>query len=51
MKWSPKTNEYGNIEAYWGAHTMGEFVTTREFFAEHPEYFCLRDGKRYGGYG
>ena len=51
MKWSPTINEYGNIEAYWGAHTMGEFVTTREFFGSHPEYFCLRDGKRYGGYG
>lgn len=51
MKWSPSINEYGNIEAYWGAHTMGEFVTTKEFFGSHPEYFCLRDGKRYGGYG
>ena len=51
MKWSPTINEYGNIEAYWGAHTMGEFVTTKEFFGSHPEYFCLRDGKRYAGYG
>jgi len=51
MKWGPTINEYGNIEAYWGAHTMGEFVTTREFFGAHPEYFCLRDGKRYGDYG
>ena len=51
MKWGPTINEYGNIEAYWGAHTMGEFVTTREFFGSHPEYFCLRDGKRYGDYG
>ena len=51
MKWSPTINEYGNIEAYWGAHTRGEFVTTKEFFGSHPEYFCLRDGKRYGGYG
>ena len=51
MKWGPTINDYGNIEAYWGAHTMGEFVTTREFFGSHPEYFCLRDGKRYGGYG
>ena len=51
MKWSPRINEYGNIEAYWGAHTMGEFVPAREFFGSHPEYFCLRDGKRYGGYG
>ena len=51
MKWGPTENAYGNIEAYWGAHTMGRFVPTREFFDTHPEYFCLRDGKRYGGYG
>lgn len=51
MKWAPVINEYGNIECYWGAHTMGHFVPTSEFFESHPEYFCLRDGKRYGGYG
>lgn len=50
-KWSPNTNEYGNIEAYWGAHTMEWLVPVKEFFDSHPEYFCLRDGKRYGGYG
>lgn len=51
MKWGPFVNEYGNIEAYFGAHTMEWLVPTKEFFATHPEYFCLRDGKRYGGYG
>ncbi len=51
MKWSPNINAYGNIEAYWGAHTMGHLVPVSEFFQTHPEYFCLRDGKRYGGYG
>ena len=50
-KWDPVQNEYGNMEAYWGAHTMGEFVPTKEFYDTHPEYFCLRDGKRYSGYG
>ena len=50
-KWDPVQNEYGNMEAYWGAHTMGEFVPTKEFYQSHPEYFCLRDGKRYSGYG
>lgn len=50
-KWDPVENEYGNMEAYWGAHTMGEFVPTKEFYGSHPEYFCLRDGKRYSGYG
>ena len=50
-KWYPATNEYGNIEAYYGAHTMEWLVPVKEFFATHPEYFCLRDGKRYDGYG
>ena len=50
-KWSPVTNEYGNIEAYWGAHTMEKLVPTKEFYETHPEYFCLRDGQRYNGYG
>lgn len=50
-KWSPVTNDYGNIEAYYGAHTMEWLVPVKEFFATHPEYFCLRDGKRYDGYG
>ena len=50
-KWSPVTNDYGNIEAYYGAHTMEWLVPVKEFFATHPEYFCMRDGKRYDGYG
>lgn len=51
MKWDYSKNDYGNLETYWGAHTMGYFVPTNEFYSNHPEYFCLRDGKRYGGYG
>ena len=51
MKWGPATNDYGNIEAYYGAHTMGWLVPVSEFYETHPEYFCLRDGKRYNGYG
>ena len=50
-KWYPTANDYGNIEAYYGAHTMEWLVPVKEFFAKHPEYFCLRDGKRYDGYG
>lgn len=50
MKWIPSTNEYGNIGAYWSAHTMGQFVSTKEFFETHPEYFSLREGKRSSGY-
>jgi len=51
MKWGPMTSDYGNIEAYYGAHTMEWLVPVGEFFETHPEYFCLRDGKRYNGYG
>ena len=50
-KWYPTSNDYGNIEAYYGAHTMEWLVPVKEFFATHPEYFCMRDGKRYDGYG
>lgn len=50
-KWSPRKSEYGDLEAYYGAHTMDWFVPVSEFFESHPEYFCLRDGKRYSGYG
>ena len=42
----PVTNEYGNQEGYWSCHTMGQLVPSREFYATHPEYFSLRDGKR-----
>ena len=51
MKWGPMTSDYGNIEAYYGAHTMEWLVPVGEFFETHPEYFCLRDGQRYNGYG
>lgn len=46
MKWNPTQNDYGNIEAYWNAHTMGQLLPSGEFFEKHPEYFSLRDGKR-----
>ena len=39
-------NEYGNQEGYWGCHTMEQLVSPREFYATHPEYFSLHDGKR-----
>ncbi|MCR4921983.1 MAG: DUF4838 domain-containing protein [Bacteroidaceae bacterium] len=44
-------NEYGGQEGYWGCHTWDYFMPAKEFFAEHPEYYCLRDGKRFEGYG
>ena len=36
----------GGVESYWAVHTMGRFIPEKEFFAEHPEYFSLIDGKR-----
>lgn len=45
-KWIPSENEYGNLEAYWSAHTFGRFVPAAEFFESHPEYFALRNSKR-----
>ena len=44
--WSARSNEYGGIEAYWNAHTCGQFVDAEELFKSHPEYFAFRDGKR-----
>ena len=41
----------GSAEGYWGVHALGTHVNVDKYFASHPEYFCLRDGKRYGGYG
>ena len=41
----------GSAEGYWGVHALGTHVPVEKYFGRHPEYFCLRDGKRYGGYG
>ena len=42
----PAINEYGNQEGYWSHHTMGRLIPVHEFYKSHPEYFCLRGGKR-----
>ncbi|MCC6489880.1 MAG: DUF4838 domain-containing protein [Candidatus Hydrogenedentes bacterium] len=36
----------GGVEAYWGVHTFFPLVPPDEFFATHPEYYSLLDGKR-----
>lgn len=41
----------GSAEGYWGVHALGTHVPVEKYYREHPEYFCLRDGKRFGGYG
>ncbi|MBR5177027.1 MAG: DUF4838 domain-containing protein [Bacteroidales bacterium] len=40
----------GTAEGYWGVHAMGYLMSPGEYYAEHPEYFSLRDGKRLSGY-
>lgn len=39
--------EYGATERYWGTHTLGKhFISAKKYFAAHPEYFSLWEGKR-----
>ena len=39
--------EHGNSILYYGfVHTFDTLVPAREYFAEHPEYFSMVDGKR-----
>lgn len=36
----------GGVEAYWAVHTFYPLMPPSEFFAKHPEYYSLKDGKR-----
>lgn len=36
----------GGLECYWAVHTFFPLVPPEEFFASHPEYYSLVDGKR-----
>jgi len=36
----------GGVEAYWSVHTFYRFMPPDEFYAVHPEYYSLIDGKR-----
>lgn len=36
----------GGLECYWAVHTFFPLVPPKEFFAGHPEYYSLIDGKR-----
>ena len=48
QRWGPTLE--GTAEGYWGVHAMGSFISPKEYFDSHPEYFSLRDGKRQSGY-
>jgi hypothetical protein len=41
----------GGVECYWGVHTFYPLMPPSEFFADHPEYYSLIDGKRISEYG
>ncbi len=36
----------GGVECYWSVHTFYPLMPPEEFFAAHPEYYSLIDGKR-----
>jgi len=36
----------GGTENYWAVHTFYPLMPPEEFFAKHPEYYSLIDGKR-----
>jgi hypothetical protein len=36
----------GGIESYWAVHTFYPLMPPEEFFAKHPNYYSLIDGKR-----
>lgn len=48
--WVAASNEYGGIEAYWNAHTFGQFVPVDQYYSTHPEYFSMIDGLRVSTY-
>lgn len=39
-------NNYGNLTAIHGSHTFFDLVPPSKYFASHPEYFSLYNGKR-----
>ena len=44
--WNTHSTTYGNFESYYGAHTMKQYVSAKDYFSTHPEYFSLMNGKR-----
>ena len=43
MTWNTQP---GGVEAYWAVHTFFPLMPPAEFYATHPEYYSLIDGKR-----
>lgn len=38
--------ERRGLRLHWGGHSFNTWVSPRKYFASHPEYFSLIDGKR-----
>ena len=36
----------GRLDSFWGGHTFSELIPPSEYFAKHPEYFSLYEGRR-----
>ncbi|MBQ9359026.1 MAG: DUF4838 domain-containing protein, partial [Abditibacteriota bacterium] len=39
----------GHVSLLGWAHTFGGFISSQEYYHDHPEWFSLIDGKRVGG--
>jgi uncharacterized protein DUF4838 len=46
LTFSDNKKQYGGVDSYWAVHTFNRFVPPEEYFADHPEYYSLIDGKR-----
>jgi len=46
LGFSESRKQPGGMESYWAVHTFYPLMPPEEFFAKHPEYYSLIDGKR-----
>ncbi len=46
LGFSKSNPQIGGTENYWAVHTFYPLIPPEEFFAKHPEYYSLIDGKR-----
>ena len=46
MVWDALPTKYGKLHNYWGVHTSEWLIPSKKYYAAHPEYFSLRNGKR-----
>jgi len=46
LGFSESRQQPGGMESYWAVHTFYPLMPPEEFYAKHPEYYSLIDGKR-----